>query len=200
MKRFRFNIASLLSVILVLGVGFAALIEATDLWDSGVFSLTLGVLLISILVVIHRAEKRRAFWLGFALFGWIYLGLSLDPTIETRFITTRGLAYLGSKAPRATLTGLAIIDYDNDGRTDLFVTNNSLPNALYANKGNGTFEDVTSSAGTNLASFLKRLAGASGNNEGFIRIGHSLLALIAAFLGRLLSHHLYVKNRRPVYV
>ena len=42
MRRFRFNIASLLVVVLVLGFGFAALRESNDLWDSGLFTLTLG--------------------------------------------------------------------------------------------------------------------------------------------------------------
>ena len=101
MKRIRFNIASLLGVILVLGVGFAALRESSDLWESGVFSTTIGCLLISILLAIHRAEKRRAFWLGFALFGWIYLGLALVPSIESRLITTKALAFLDSKMPRS---------------------------------------------------------------------------------------------------
>ena len=75
MRRIRFNIASLLGVILVLGVGFAALRESSELWESGVFTLTLGVLLISIFLAIHGIEKRRAFWLGFAFFGWVYLAL-----------------------------------------------------------------------------------------------------------------------------
>jgi hypothetical protein len=35
MLKLRFNIASLLGVILVLGLGFAALREASDLWESG---------------------------------------------------------------------------------------------------------------------------------------------------------------------
>ena len=91
MKRIRFNIASLLGVILVLGVGFAALRESSELWESGVFTLTLAALLISILLAIHRTEKRRAFWLGFALFGWVYLALSLVPSIESRLITTKAL-------------------------------------------------------------------------------------------------------------
>ena len=56
-------------LVLLLGVGFAALRESNEIWDSSVFSITLSVLLISILLAIHRAEKRRAFWLGFALFG-----------------------------------------------------------------------------------------------------------------------------------
>jgi predicted acyltransferase len=47
MRRFRFNIASLLVVILFVGLGFAALWESSDLWDSSFFITTLGVLLIS---------------------------------------------------------------------------------------------------------------------------------------------------------
>ena len=70
MRYIRFNIASLLVTILIIGFGFAALRESNDLWDSGVLTLTLGVLLISILLAIRRTAKQRAFWIGFALFGW----------------------------------------------------------------------------------------------------------------------------------
>jgi hypothetical protein len=69
MRRFRFNIANLIAIVFILGIGFAAVRESSDLWESGVFTLTLGVLLISILLAIHRIEKRRAFWMGSALFG-----------------------------------------------------------------------------------------------------------------------------------
>ena len=89
MKRIRFNIASLLVVVLFVAVGFAGLREASEIWESGLFSLTLVVLLISILLAIHRTETRRAFWLGFAIFGWIYVALTLVPSIESRMITTR---------------------------------------------------------------------------------------------------------------
>ena len=102
MRRIRFNIASLLVVVLLLAVGFAALRESNDLWESGVFTLTLGVLLISILLAVHRTESRRAFWMGFALFGSGYVGLSLIPSIESRLITTKALAYLDSKVPGRT--------------------------------------------------------------------------------------------------
>jgi hypothetical protein len=42
--------------------------------------------------------------------------------------------------------GVAAGDYDNDGYTDLYVTNDG-HNILYHNNGNGTFTDVTASAG-----------------------------------------------------
>ena len=99
MRCIRFNIASLLIVVLFVAVGFAALRESNDLWDSGLFTLTLTVLLVSMLLAIHRTEARRAFWIGFALFGWIYLGLSLVPSIESRLLTTKAIAYLDSKVP-----------------------------------------------------------------------------------------------------
>lgn len=42
--------------------------------------------------------------------------------------------------------GCAAGDFDNDGLTDVFVSNYG-PNRVYRNQGDGTFEDVTSSAG-----------------------------------------------------
>ena len=94
MKRIQFTIASLLAVVLLVAVGVAALREASGLWESGILTLTLAALLISILFAVHRLESRRAHWLGFTLFGAAYLGLSLVPSIEPRLITTGGLAYL----------------------------------------------------------------------------------------------------------
>jgi enediyne biosynthesis protein E4 len=42
--------------------------------------------------------------------------------------------------------GVAVGDYDNDGRPDIYVTNYGA-NILYQNKGDGTFRDVTEIAG-----------------------------------------------------
>jgi len=38
--------------------------------------------------------------------------------------------------------GIAIADYDRDGRIDLFVANDSMPEFLYHNKGGGVFEEI----------------------------------------------------------
>jgi hypothetical protein len=43
--------------------------------------------------------------------------------------------------------GVAMLDFDGDGRMDVFVANDTEPNRLYRNKGNGTFEDVAVGAG-----------------------------------------------------
>jgi len=47
-------------------------------------------------------------------------------------------------------TGLAVADYDNDGREDIYFVNQHGPNALYRNTGNGSFVDATATAGVAL--------------------------------------------------
>jgi hypothetical protein len=46
--------------------------------------------------------------------------------------------------------GLAVGDYDGDGREDVYFPNQMGPNALYRNRGDGTFVDVTRAAGVGL--------------------------------------------------
>lgn len=43
--------------------------------------------------------------------------------------------------------GATFADYDNDGRSDLFVTSTRQGNVLFHNRADGTFEDVTAAAG-----------------------------------------------------
>jgi hypothetical protein len=45
---------------------------------------------------------------------------------------------------------VAFADYDHDGYPDVFVTNDNMPNFLFHNKGNGTFEEVGLITGTAL--------------------------------------------------
>jgi hypothetical protein len=43
--------------------------------------------------------------------------------------------------------GIALADYDRDGHLDIFVANDSMPEFLYHNKGDGTFEEVALRSG-----------------------------------------------------
>jgi hypothetical protein len=165
MRRFRFHLGSLVILVVLLGVGFASLRESNEIWDRSMFNITLSVLLVSILLAIHRTERSRAFWLGFALFGSAYLGLALVPSIESRPITTKGLAFRASKSPMPNPGGPAI---------------------AYSGFDHGA--DWNSLAGTSLK-------GSSGTTENFVRIGHSLIAIVAALLGGQLSRYLHTKNK-----
>jgi hypothetical protein len=43
--------------------------------------------------------------------------------------------------------GIAFADYDRDGHVDIFIANDSMPEFLYHNKGDGTFEEVALASG-----------------------------------------------------
>jgi len=77
---------------------------------------------------------------------------------------------LGLDKPGRAL-GIAIADYDNDGHPDLFIANDSMPEFLFHNKGNGTFEEVGLESGVALDGEGRTYAGmgidfADYNNDG----------------------------------
>jgi WD40 repeat protein len=194
MRRFRFHLGSLVLIVLVNGVSLAALRESNAIWDSGVFTLTLTVLVVSTLLAIHRRHARQAFWIGFTLLGWTYLGLSLVPSIESRLVTTKALSYLGSKVPGRSQGYFTIRVTGTISGTP----SNRVQAVAFSPQGNRL---ATSSPGTVRlwdATTDRLLGGGAGTTEDFVRIGHSLLALIAAFAGGQLSRLLYGKHREPV--
>ena len=56
-------------------------------------------------------------------------------------------ARAGLNDPAGKTLGVALLDYDDDGWTDLFVANDTEPNKLYHNNHNGTFTDNAVIAG-----------------------------------------------------
>lgn len=63
--------------------------------------------------------------------------------------------------------GVAVGDFDNDGFDDLYVCQPAgLPNRLYRNRGDGTFEDVTEAAGVGVLDFTACALFADFQNRG----------------------------------
>ncbi len=89
---------------------------------------------------------------------------------------TAGLAYqhadltaqvISDVGDMATMSGGAAAgDFDGDGWMDLYVTRVNLPNQLFRNKGDGTFEEVGAAAGVDLHSLSAGCAWADIDNDG----------------------------------
>jgi Flp pilus assembly protein TadD/peroxiredoxin len=63
--------------------------------------------------------------------------------------------------------GIAVGDFDNDGLDDLYVCQPAgLPNRLYRNRGDGTFEDVTEKSGVAVLDFTASALFADFDNRG----------------------------------
>jgi tetratricopeptide (TPR) repeat protein len=72
-------------------------------------------------------------------------------------------------AEPATDTQTAVwADIDNDGYLDLFVGNENKPSQLFHNRGDGTFEDISHSAGINRIAFTKGVVAADYDNDGYV--------------------------------
>ncbi|MEK7832128.1 MAG: VCBS repeat-containing protein, partial [Acidobacteriota bacterium] len=65
----------------------------------------------------------------------------------------------GVADPTSKSLGVATFDYDRDGWVDIFVANDTQPNKLYKNNGNGTFAEVATTAGVAFSEEGKARAG-----------------------------------------
>jgi hypothetical protein len=178
--------------VLFVALAMAGLRIGNAAWDRGTLGLALALLLTAVLLAVHREGSTRAFWLGFALFGWAYLGASLIPAVESRLPTTSGLVALRSLVvedePTVQVVGPAPL---------IQVLSAGAPPQI---------PPVVLSPGTELApsganlSYTWAFAGNGVMTTGvvarpeFIPIGHSQLALIVAFLGGHLSRFLYRRD------
>lgn len=68
----RFSIRTLLGIIAIAAAGFSALLTSYEVWAKYFVSACLLVLLGSFVGIIYCRGQRRAFWIGFAIFGWGY--------------------------------------------------------------------------------------------------------------------------------
>ena len=79
--------------------------------------------------------------------------------------------------PASKSLGIALLDFDNDGWLDLFVTNDTQPNKLYRNNHNGTFTDAAFSAGVAFSDAGKARAGMGTDAADYERSGRQGLVI-----------------------
>ena len=79
MRSAQFSLSVFLGVVALCAVGLSCLMFASTPGVSALPSAVLGLLTLALLGVIYRRGERRAFWTGFAIFGWTYMTLSSGP-------------------------------------------------------------------------------------------------------------------------
>jgi hypothetical protein len=86
-------LAPLAWIVVVGALAYQCLRRPTSFWTGVAWVLTLGVLLTAILEAIIRRGRERSFWVGFLVFGWVYMILSFNhwpfEFIEGHLLTTR---------------------------------------------------------------------------------------------------------------
>ena len=92
----------------------------------------------------------------------------------------------GLGEPTSKTLGIAILDYDGDGWPDLLLSNDTQPNKLYRNNGNGTFAEKAVLAGVAFSEDGVARAGMGVDAADYDRSGHSSV-LITNFSNQMLS-------------
>lgn len=134
----RFSLKSFIAGITVVGLGVAALLNASYPWAVGSWSIVLAVLLTTVLSAVFSRGGSRAFFIGASIFGWSWILLSYSPpsarlvnpltavdelldiagqALERRVPTEpkaaipRGATYVESNAGGGVTYGLPILQY-----------------------------------------------------------------------------------------
>jgi len=98
--------------------------------------------------------------------------------------------------PTSKALGVTMLDYDVDGWPDLFVANDTQPNKLYRNQGNGTFVETGVQAGLAFSEDGRARAGMGTDAADFDNSGVPSV-VVTNFSGEMLG--LYSPIKRGVY-
>jgi len=99
--------------------------------------------------------------------------------------------------PTSKTLGIAVLDYDNDGWPDLLFSNDTQPNKLYRNNGNGTFAEKAVLAGVAFSEDGVARAGMGVDAADYDRSGAPSL-LITNFANQMIS--LYHNEGKGLFV
>ena len=101
----------------------------------------------------------------------IYISRHYEPNLLYRslgngqFVDVAASAGVASEE-NTTVSGWG--DINNDGYLDLYLGNRTTPNILYLNNGDGTFQDISESAGVNSGYLTRAVLFGDVNRDGFV--------------------------------
>src|SRR5262245_29525728 len=87
----RVSIAGLMGAVAVVAVGCAALRSGSPVWHGTLLLATRAILGVALIGALCRQGEKRAWWIGFALFGWIYKTCSFAANESWPMIPTQVL-------------------------------------------------------------------------------------------------------------
>jgi hypothetical protein len=94
MRWVRFSIAGLMGIVLVTAIGLAALRSSSETWTGVLLLATLGAFGIALVGAFCRSGSARGGWIGFAVFGWIYMSAAFWPDVRWPKLPTQSLLEL----------------------------------------------------------------------------------------------------------
>lgn len=189
MRKLQFSLLGLLGVVSSVAVGCAALAKPNEWWAMILTHATFAALFVGVLAAIYGHAARRAFWVGFAVVGWGYMAAGWANAMLSnagsddaqQFVTTELLEWLGERTLGTGQRFVATTTVSGRGPLGWFPGSSGGPMGA----SGGAPLSITPVPGTNPQALSR-----------FMRIGHSLLAIIMAVAGGLLARAFYYRRER----
>jgi hypothetical protein len=199
----RFSIRALMAFVVASAVGLAALRSANGLWAAILLTLALVAVGAAVLGALILREGPRYGWAGFAVFSGGYLILAVGPGLSDAFKphlgTTYLLNYVKSRVEAALAPELLERQTQRAQLAQLITKFRPSTPEVAALTDQLATVDAAIEQERVLQSYGERwrslLPGAVNQNE-FLCVGHSLFALLAGLLGRMLAAWFYVRRER----
>ena len=102
MSFLQFSLRHLLVAVASIAVACTALLNANVWWVGGIWLCTIGLLVLALLAAIFRRGERQAFWVGFAIAGWLCIVAGSDwfPGLAgARKLPEQAMQFLHEKLP-----------------------------------------------------------------------------------------------------
>ena len=225
MARWSFGLRQLFLWTAAIAVGLVALRSASATWVAAMLGLTTASLAVSILLIVFRHGPKRAYWIGFATFGGLYMLVLVaswtiarmadnDSPLAAHNLPTQQLAsgsyhWLYDEAfekYQATLSGTASGLWVSEQNFSFYV--GTVPGGLSnprvsdaGGDGSGYRINVPAMPGTGptptAISFATPAGPPPGPNEtDFVNVAHALWTLLFAAIGGCMAYWLYVTGPR----
>ena len=189
MKGLKFSLRWLLTAFIFVAFALVALLNANDYWVAIVFTLTFGMLLVSIVGAVVQRSMAQAFWIGFAVIGLGYFWAAHWPSqnndgelfprvrIRINLRATTGLPFPLRLQDSLITTQLLALTYKN---VVPLVRESAFPS------GNARVKQMSPVGFQHLHLLTV-----------FVYVGHSLFTLLFAYIGGLLGAYFYTARSPP---
>lgn len=184
----------------VTAVGMMALRNANPVWLGIVLLATVGALALSVVGSVQSAGWSRAWWFGYATFGWIYFAFAFAPglsdKVQPRLATTNALDYLHAEVVAFTRPMRDQIQELQDIRKLLVRQIQMMEYIAVKDDGHPGLMELRSRL-RNLDREIERIESPNGNWRAFLKgavdrdhlvqVGHCLATLLAGLIGGMAS-------------